>query len=843
MNKKFSTLAVAAMLASAFTAYAGPGEVVTKLAEGNNQKQYQLRVYDKDATVPAEKLGGFLVLEKNSTTGDIELKVVDNVNGDNLGNSLWCVDVTLENQGKNPIFDFINKGQKAILDVTAGGYSDGNESEWKKNDGIYYGQKVAHVGGEVAGWEFAPVLGSDDVTMFDEVGKASEFAGTAYSLNSYIDSNMAATLVYTDEGDVKVAIAPADKLSSVKNQVKFFLQEADAIDLTADQFNSILNTQNRDKGTVKLTFNKDYNNTEIVNPFSTNELRAETDYSESITGSSVSHNFVNLYRTEADGTKNYLRVDTAYANGFGTKFLTFAFGSEFRTSDANNAKSKNLAEEAIIPNQYKFRLNYCPTDDSLSIQVKSALYKLKDDVRAWSNLTTRRTYGKLPAPKPDEDYVVTTWKDSKAEGAVSNHPSGLLYHQTNWVKLQDLETATESRIITVGDAPINTHISFGFGGCSDVKAEYTSVADGVYVIKNAKGQVLASPIYKNGSEALFVSVDEQDPEHMPAYQWVVLTNYTQEKSLPTSPVTITNREFPKLQASMQLREKNGAKYMFALTTVATEDDHIGIDLNGDSLKFERVADVYVKDKYLGYKKITKDSLTVNKYTFNYWHPYAADKFIAKSSKDSTLTVLEGKDAFVVDTVDYELTNREISTVDIAYGFTSKSYKNLSMNDVRKRIPGLAQLVRTVYEMKDGSINDEKATIWKVNKNEQFNLGGNDYNEPEYGQSGESYYVFFKENNHIDGKHYYALVRATSKYEVGGASPVIDTPKAKFLIGDYKAGVSDYDAAATLKNQVLEETRTSSFYIAPDETPLYRRFNSTLEGQAGDAVDTLRFYEK
>ena len=29
MNKKFSTLAVAAMLASAFTAYAGPGHVVT----------------------------------------------------------------------------------------------------------------------------------------------------------------------------------------------------------------------------------------------------------------------------------------------------------------------------------------------------------------------------------------------------------------------------------------------------------------------------------------------------------------------------------------------------------------------------------------------------------------------------------------------------------------------------------------------------------------------------------------------------------------------------------------------------------------------------------------------
>ena len=40
---------------------------------------------------------------------------------------------------------------------------------------------------------------------------------------------------------------------------------------------------------------------------------------------------------------------------------------------------------------------------------------------------------------------------------------------------------------------------------------------------------------------------------------------------------------------------------------------------------------------------------VNKYTFNYWHPYATDKYIAKST-DSTLTVLDGKDAFVIDTL-------------------------------------------------------------------------------------------------------------------------------------------------------------------------------------------------
>ena len=52
----------------------------------------------------------------------------------------------------------------------------------------------------------------------------------------------------------------------------------------------------------------------------------------------------------------------------------------------------------------------------------------------------------------------------------------------------------------------------------------------------------------------------------------------------------------------------------------------------------------------------------------------------------------------------------------------------------------------------------------------------------------------------------------------------------------KAGVSDYDGSATLKSQVLKESRTSAFAIEPDETPLYRRFNSLeLEGNEGDKL--------
>ena len=803
MNKKFSTLAVAAMLASAFTVNADPGDVVKKLAEGDNGNQYQLRAQVAKGNTTDDL--GFLFLAEED--GDLKLRLskAQNVKGFELGSSLWCVNVTLENQGKNPIFDFTNKGESAILDVTIGGYD-----QLTPNNGIYTFTTEAHVGGEVAGWEFVPILGSDDVNMFANTNdKAGEFNGKAYSLNSYIDSNMAATLVY-EGNQVRVAVAPADKLDVVPNQIKFFLQEADCVTLSPKQFNTILNTRSKEDF-VKLTFDKNYNNTDIVNPFSENELMAQTAVKSAANGENASNGFVNLYRQNADGSKQYLRVDTAYTNDYGINFLKFAF-----------SKNNEDIKESNIPNQYNFRLNYHPTTDELFIQAEEARY-LKDG-ETWWHQGKDKPLKDEGAKGEGKDITLVKWNDE-----VSTKDDTNCKYLHNWVKLQDLVKEQEIRIITLGDKLINTHISFGFGGCSDVKAEYTSVADGVYVIKNAKGQVLASPIYDNGEKvAKFVSVDEQNPQHMPAYQWVVLTNYTQEKSLPTSPVTITNREFPNLQASMQLREKEGAEYMFTLNAKATEK-HLGVDLaETDSLVFEKVADTYVKDKYLGYKKITKDSLTVNKYTFNYWHPYASDKYIAKSSKDSTLTVLEGKDAFVVDTLAW-LGNKAYSTVDVKYGYNPNNAKL----DGKARISGLAQLVRTVYEMKDGGINDKDATIWKVNKNDQFNIGDNDYNKVEYGQTGNSYYVFFKENNHIDGKHYYALVNA-----------VLNTDATGYVIGGHKAGVSDYDAAATLKNQVLEETRTSAFAIERDDTPLYRRFNSAaLEGQAGDGVDTLRFYEK
>ena len=190
-------------------------------------------------------------------------------------------------------------------------------------------------------------------------------------------------------------------------------------------------------------------------------------------------------------------------------------------------------------------------------------------------------------------------------------------------------------------------------------------------------------------------------------------------------------------------------------------------------------------------------------------------------------MLDGKDAFVIDTLTERWYNNSkiFATVDIPYGY------KVSDDVAKNRIKGLKTLVRTAYEV---SYKDGKGELneWKVNKEDKFNVGSS---ATGHQQSYTTYYAFFKENNHISGKHYYAIVNAA--YD--------NYPNAtKYVLGYQKAGVSDYDGAATLKNQVLGETRTSAFAIEPDNTPLYRRLSSIeLVGNEGDKADTLRFIEK
>ena len=582
---------------------------------------------------------------------------------------------------------------------------------------------------------------------------------------------------------VKVAVVKAsdvvDPFKGVEGLIKFTLRRpADKV-LSANQFNSILYTKKandkKEYAPVQLTFNQDSNHPDFPNVFSQNPINAEAIDGE---------DFVYLYNLDVAGKKHYLHVDTAYTNDKGVKFLKLAAvekaDQKFGTVTENNGTLKNLEDLG------KFALYYDAEKKELYIRAKK-VYDKPDNVKYWNKLTA--------ANATDVDASITTVGDD------------------NWVKLQNL-VGGEYRIITIGKDPVNTKISFGFGACDVVASNKTSIADGVYVFYDKAGtSVLGMPIHRNGDEVdsngnhvpmEWVKLDTQDPQHMPAFQWVVLKNQTDDKYAPTSRITLTNREFPEYTATIQL--------------VKDEDGNITADngkVFGLNVKyFKNITPVKnISDPYMGYRYLDKDSLTVTAYGFNYLHPFSQSTWVETRS-NGVLTVSETE-------------SPERFTLKVSENSTATAYGFEVTDKVKKRIEGLAQLKRIAYSIESG--------------NSYMTEGSNDKYVLKARKADKTLtYVdsfFLKENNHYEAEHYYALVRSAWN----------ETTQTRY-IGDAgetnKVGAADDGMTADLKVQLLNETRTSAFAVKVMDAPLYRRFNNVeLEGNVGDAPDTLRFYEK
>ena len=715
MNKKFSTLLAGVALFGATSAFAGNN--VPSLIEGTNDGLYQL------------KTPGNLYLAVNAKG---ELVTVDNVTADNVASTLWCTTVTVENQGKAPIYDFVNKGAEALLSVTMDDFAK-NAMQTTKN---------SLVGGEIAGWAFS--------------GTYANALEANRPLYSYFQEDSVVGLVL--EGTnvrLKKAGGKAADISGAKFAT-FTLVEADGIALNAKQINTKLGIQDAANG-VKLTFNPDRNNTSLENPFSDVAFIAK----DARDGS-----FVYVTR-KADN--QYLHVDTAYTNKNSDKFLAFNY---------KKALSTDLADQG------KFLFTYFPSHDSLVIQVKLAT-RLSASVKDWKKALT--TAG--------NKTIIANNKTAK-----------------NYVTIQDLVKADEIRIVTIADVK-ETDITLGFTGCVQAGTDKVSLEDGLYVIQNAEtNKYLASPIHVDGAASEWVTVDkaEQNVMHMPAYQWVVLKTKTSEYFLSTSPVNVTNREYPSLKnpaynttdkvlkngASWQLTQAEGSKLYYCKA------------LSSDSLVITKITDKNILgDKYLGYKYLTDDELMITNYAFNYFNPYTMDKYIAQVEGDTTLNALQEEATF------FELVKQNDNKT-VAYGYTVDA-------TVQARIEGLAQLERATYQIKAGK------NMIAVGKENRYVLTEN--------LAPATFY--FKENNETEKGCYYAFI---------DADDVNKDNKGNVLSFNNKLGVADQSLKALLQEQVIEEVRTSAFRIGLADQPLYRRFNhveldGAVEGNE-DATKLLKFKE-
>ena len=108
------------------------------------------------------------------------------------------------------------------------------------------------------------------------------------------------------------------------------MYQAEDIVLDADQLNKIFDLQDADAG-VKLNFSPDVKGTSLKNPFNEKEFIAEStgdnkyyDVNASSTATLTNGEWLYVTRKNDDNKDTYLKVDTAYTNETGAKFLVLA---------------------------------------------------------------------------------------------------------------------------------------------------------------------------------------------------------------------------------------------------------------------------------------------------------------------------------------------------------------------------------------------------------------------------------------------------------------------------------------------------------------------------------------
>ena len=721
MNKRFSTLLASVLLAvGSFSV--GAQTNVSSLILGDNEGLYQLKSDD-----------AYLAIENDS------LKLMTAANADSLIlNTLWCVNVQQYNQGQAIKFEFRNKATGQTLEVSED-YLEGLPAGGTTAD--------LEVGGAIGGWAFSNTL---------KPLQATRPLYYYFSTDSVVTLDKATNIDEDGNTYLKLTKRVAEAANTYSGANLFTLVEAKALTLTAAQINTILGTQEDVTAGVKLTFDKDKNNTTLKNYFSDDaKFVADT----TMTGTQVD-DFVRIM-TGKKSDSTYVYVDTAYVNDNGEKFLGFT--TKQFTSAKLNGKTLNDTL-GVINDQSKFLFTYWPSIDSLVIQVKQATY-----------LNGNKYFSEsLNTPTSGDTTAIVSNADKK-----------------NYVTVQDLVSADEIRIVTIYGEK-ETEISFGITGCGDpVGTNKTTLEEGLYLIKNKAGKYLAMPIHED-STYHWVSVEANvQPWDMPSFQWVIEKN---RKNSDVSPISIINREFGanKGTVTSALQLYNDADATILGEAVEVLAKTVG-EADVENAGFQKADSAIMSDAYRGYRYLDNDSLLVTTYKLQYWTSFASEDLYMGAMKVGDSVIYVGaKDNYVLAPTGNEA----------AFGY-------------KGNVTGLSELKRQAYTMK--SKGSDKMVV-EAGENR---IAVSDATAAQVAN------FFFKANNNVEGKIYYAL---------------IDTAFNEAPDSLRKVGVDENNKY--LKRQVMTETRTSAFSVEVDDAPVYRRFNSlTLEGNEGDAADTLRFVEK
>ena len=373
---------------------------------------------------------------------------------------------------------------------------------------------------------------------------------------------------------------------------------------------------------------------------------------------------------------------------------------------------------------YEFKFTYDAKNDKLLVQVYNVAYQIikKDGT---TDDQYKAELAKVNGAKwPASDVTPTSALNTSL---VDVYTAGT----GQYVYVPDLAgkrvlTVRYNQTPSISDQNVTIKIGTNFSGLKP-----TTLADGVYLIKykttggnTKRGQ--------NGLYALANLAGEfgwaeqavnQEFKHMPAAQWAIVKNGTSS----TAPVTVKNREFPELSESA-VALNNKTVQLYAVD--GSDDVFFYNGTVADTLSVTKVEDSLAKDLKLGYRYVSEDSAKVQTYVFNYLHGLALDKYL--NVDESAVRVDENGEK-----ANFRL---RIVAKDDHYGVGDS-------------------LVRNVYYIEN---NGGYLTYSESSK------------KYEIGSTPQPF--FLKENNCIDGKHYYALVEANIRYYNVNAANAFYEPK-------------------------------------------------------------------
>ena len=482
------------------------------------------------------------------------------------------------------------------------------------------------------------------------------------------------------------------------------------------------------------------------------------------------------------------------------------------------------------------------------------------------------------------DGFMTFAYNTRGEAA----PLPYKYRHRLYVSIQNLASGREvtlhsnhSGFLPAGDCSINTHINFGgyYTPCLATGSDRVSIPSDLYLIRNTDGQYLHVPLYSAHDSAVWTYLDEfVHPEELPSFQWIVEKRYRNSEN---SPINIINREFGhrvgnkyglafenvQLKSGMEhfsfrtdrWRWNEEKKVNERTTTFDAAKSNMS-EKNGAT--FIALPKKYKNDPLLGYQWINPDTSIVNLYAFNYASGIDDSRYISTAKnfdmnaypRTDTFLYIGAKDNFDVAYFRMDTIGAENGKLN-EYGYKVVSNKN--------QVDGLVTLKRQAYRLNfENPFKYCLGTLSVSNAAQHFYSLSSRLTAPLTNILGRP--VFYLRDVYMenDGVKDFALVQVMDTVAMQSAdstqlktymtqtlgSQISDLMMrnlriaGKFNPGLFVLAVDEPTLKLKFDYRGNSVTRVSTFRLKKDADPIYRRFNTELEGKVGDdSPRTMKFF--